>query len=85
MPANQRGFGVFTLAQLKILQEVITLGVFIVFAWFTFRQVPRWNEALAMVLILAAVIVTFAFGKPRTDESVAPIVSPTSMDADSTR
>jgi uncharacterized protein len=66
VPANRIGHGTFTLAQLKILQEVITLAVFIVFAWFTFREAPRWNEALAMVLILAAVVVTFAFGEPRS-------------------
>ncbi len=66
VPANRIGHGTFTLAQLKILQEVITLAVFIVFAWITFREAPRWNEALAMVLILAAVVVTFAFGEPRS-------------------
>lgn len=66
VPANRMGHGTFTLAQLKILQEVITLAVFLVFAWFTFREAPRWNEAVAMVLIMAAVVVTFAFGAPRT-------------------
>jgi uncharacterized protein (DUF486 family) len=66
VPANRAGHGLFTLAQLKILQEVITLAVFLVFAWVTFRETPRWNEAVAMILIMAAVVVTFAFGKPRT-------------------
>ncbi len=66
VPANRMGHGTFTLAQLKILQEVITLAVFLAFAWFTFREAPRWNEAVAMVLIMAAVVVTFAFGAPRT-------------------
>ena len=65
VPANRYGYGLFSLAQLKILQEVITLGVFLVFAWFQFKEAPRWNEALVMVLILAAVVVAFAFGPPR--------------------
>jgi uncharacterized protein (DUF486 family) len=69
VPANRMGHGVLTLSQLKILQEVITLGVFLVFAWITFRETPRWNEALAMVLIMAAVVVTFSFGPPRQAEA----------------
>ena len=71
VPANRMGHGTFTLAQLKILQEVITLGVFLVFAWVTFRESPRWNEAVAMLLIMAAVVVTFAFGPPRSAEAAA--------------
>lgn len=71
VPANRMGHGTFTLAQLKILQEVITLGVFLVFAWVTFRESPRWNEAIAMLLIMAAVVVTFAFGPPRSAEAAA--------------
>lgn len=65
VPANRIGYGVLTLAQLKILQEAITLVVFLGFAWYHFRETPRWNEGLAMVLILAAVVVAFAFGEPR--------------------
>ncbi|MBL9119279.1 MAG: DMT family protein [Phycisphaerae bacterium] len=65
VPANRWGHGAMTLAQLKITQEAITLVVFLGFAWVTFREAPRWNEALAMVLIMAAVVVTFAFGPPR--------------------
>ncbi|MDZ4755590.1 MAG: DMT family protein [Phycisphaerae bacterium] len=84
VPANRLGHGTFTLAQLKILQEVITLCVFLGFAWVTFKEVPRWNEALAMVLIVAAVIVTFAFGPPRDSsrngDAVAPPTPITSRD-----
>jgi uncharacterized protein (DUF486 family) len=75
VPANRYGYGLFSLAQLKILQEVITLGVFLAFAWFQFKEAPRWNESLAMVLILAAVVVAFAFGPPRrghTESAAAP-------------
>ncbi|MFO0828156.1 MAG: DMT family protein [Phycisphaerales bacterium] len=71
VPANRVGHGVFTLSQLKIMQEVITLAVFLAFAWLQFRELPRWNEALAMVFIFAAVVVAFGFGPPRarTDET----------------
>jgi uncharacterized protein (DUF486 family) len=81
VPANRIGHGTFTLAQLKILQEVITLAVFIVFAWITFREAPRWNEALGMVLIFAAVVVTFAFGEPRS----TPPTAETTVHADGER
>ena len=65
VPANRIGSGTLTLAQLKIMQEAITLAVFLVFAWWHFREAPRWNEGLAMALILAAVVLAFAFGEPR--------------------
>ncbi len=59
VPANRIGHlsagGPFTVAQLKILQEAITLVVFLLFAWIWLRETPRWNEALAMVLVMAAV------------------------------
>jgi hypothetical protein len=55
--------------------RVITLAVFIVFAWITFREAPRWNEAVAMILIMAAVVVTFAFGPPRGELSVPTMTS----------
>jgi uncharacterized protein len=57
VPANRWGYGAFTAAQLKILQEAITIVVFIAFAAFWLRETPRWNEMLAFVLVLAAVIV----------------------------
>jgi uncharacterized protein (DUF486 family) len=38
VPANRMGFGTLTLAQLKIIQEVITMIVFMAFAAFYFRR-----------------------------------------------
>jgi uncharacterized protein (DUF486 family) len=58
VPANRLGFGAFTAAQLKILQESITVVVFIVFAAVWLGQLPRWNEIVAFVLIAAAVLVS---------------------------
>lgn len=78
VPANRIGYGLFSLAQLKIMQEVITLAVFLAFAWFQFKEAPRWNEALAMVLIFAAVVVAFAFGEPRKPMTNSPAVAATS-------
>ena len=57
VPANRWGYGRFTAAQLKIAQEVITLVVFVVFAWLWLGEAPRWNEAVAFCLVLAAVAV----------------------------
>jgi uncharacterized protein (DUF486 family) len=64
VPANRIGHaehgGPFTLVQLKVLQEVITLVVFTVFTLFTFRTEQfRWNHALAAVLLVAAVWLVF--------------------------
>jgi uncharacterized protein (DUF486 family) len=58
VPANRLGYGTFTAAQLKILQESITVVVFIVFAAVWLGQLPRWNEIVAFVLIAAAVLVS---------------------------
>jgi len=59
VPANRLGYGELTGFQLKILQEVITLCVFIVFAWFYLGEGLRWNYTISFALILAAV--WFAF------------------------
>lgn len=59
VPANRIGYGRFTVFQLKILQECITLGVFIVFAHYYLREDFRWNYAISFAFILGAV--TFAF------------------------
>lgn len=66
VPANRYGYGVFSAYQLKILQEVITLVVFAVFAMLWLGEPPRWNYAVAFVLLLAAV--GFAF-LPNTSAS----------------
>jgi uncharacterized protein len=63
VPANRWGYGQFTAYQLKILQEVITLGVFVAFSSIYLGETPRWNTLVAFGLILAAV--GFAF-LPRT-------------------
>jgi len=59
IPANRWGSSVYSVAQLKIIQEVITLSVFCVFAIFYLGEKIRWNYVAAFVCILAAV--AFAF------------------------
>ena len=57
VPANRWGYGRFSAAQLKLAQEIITLLVFVVFAWLWLGEKPRWNEAVAFGLVVLAVAV----------------------------
>ena len=65
VPANRSGFegngGPFNLMQLKIIQEVITLMVFVVFSAIAFHMQLRWNHVVACVLLIGAVYFVFAF------------------------
>jgi len=59
VPANRIGFRALSLAQLKILQEVITLGVFVPFAIFYMRQPLNWNFLWAGLCLMGAVYFMF--------------------------
>ena len=59
VPANRWGSQHYSLFQLKILQEVITLTVFLGFAVIYFNTRPQWNHAAAFGCILAAVVFAF--------------------------
>jgi uncharacterized protein (DUF486 family) len=59
VPANRWGYGTFTAVQLKTIQEVITLLVFIVFSTFYLHEPLRWNHVLGFALICLAVFVIF--------------------------
>jgi uncharacterized protein (DUF486 family) len=61
VPANRIGFGVFSGFQLKILQEVITLAVFLIFALTFLKEKLAWNYVVSFVLLIAAATVAFAF------------------------
>ncbi len=63
VPANRIGYqsGAFTGYQLKIIQEVITLGVFVVFAWLILKEKLTWNYAVSFLFILGAVYFAVAF------------------------
>jgi uncharacterized protein (DUF486 family) len=59
VPANRIGSYVFTPAQLKTIQEVITLTVFSVFSALYLGEKFRWNYLIGFALIVAAVFVIF--------------------------
>ena len=59
VPANRWGHGQFTAAQLKTIQEVITLVVFSVFSVFYLREAVRWNHLAGFALIVGAVFLIF--------------------------
>lgn len=64
VPANRIGYsgygGPFSLVQLKVIQEVITLAVFALFTLIAFRsEALRWNHLLAALLLVAAVWLVF--------------------------
>ena len=63
VPANRIGSARFTLVQLKVMQECITIVVFTIIVWLMFRQMPRWNNIVSFLLIVAAVYFTFNFEK----------------------
>jgi uncharacterized protein (DUF486 family) len=59
VPANRIGFSVLPLSQLKILQEVITLTVFVPFAVFYMREPVKLDFLWAGVCLLGAVYFMF--------------------------
>ena len=64
VPANRIGFvdngGPFSLIQLKVIQEVISLLVFTVFTLVFFKtEALRWNHAVAFILLVLAVYFIF--------------------------
>lgn len=59
VPANRIGFEHMNLAQLKILQEVITLAVFVPFAVFYMGQEIKMNYLYAVVCLMGAVYFIF--------------------------
>lgn len=66
VPANRDGYASgLSGYQLKIIQEVITLTVFVAFAWLVLGEKLTWNYAVSFLLILLAVYFATAV-KPGT-------------------
>jgi uncharacterized protein (DUF486 family) len=62
IPANRIGYASgFSGYQLKVIQEAITLLVFVGFAWLVLKEKLTWNYAVSFVLIFAAVWFAVAF------------------------
>lgn len=64
VPANRIGYlgngGPFSLIQLKIIQEVVSLTVFMVFTTIIFKNESfKWNHILAFILMVVAVYLVF--------------------------
>ncbi len=59
VPANRTGFGHYTLPQLKVLQEVITLIVFAAFAVWWMKERLHLNHLYAALCLVGAVFFTF--------------------------
>ena len=59
VPANRIGHEFFTAAQLKTIQEVITLVVFSVFSVLYLKEEFRWNYLVGFCLIILAVFFIF--------------------------
>ncbi len=64
VPANKIGFkgngGPFSLVELKVLQEVITLAVFMVFTFFAFKnETIKTNHIIGFIFLILAVYFVF--------------------------
>lgn len=59
VPANRIGYGVYNAAQLKTIQEVITLIVFSFFSVFYLKEQFKWNYLVGFCFIVLAVFFIF--------------------------
>lgn len=64
VPANRIGFkengGPFSLMELKVIQEVVTLSVFVIFSLLFFKtETFRWNHLIGFIFLILAVYFVF--------------------------
>ena len=59
VPANRIGYGYFNAAQLKTIQEVITLSVFMVFSVLYLGEPVTWNQAVGFAFICVGAYFVF--------------------------
>ena len=59
VPANRYGYGYFNAAELKTIQEILSLSVFMVFSVLWLDQELKWNYVLGFALIAVAAFVIF--------------------------
>jgi uncharacterized protein (DUF486 family) len=69
VPANRIGSYEFSAAQLKVIQEVITLVVFGVFSVLYLKQQFQWNYLIAFTLLVGAVFFSFTGSSATTHQS----------------
>jgi hypothetical protein len=61
VPANRIGSQEWTVPQLKVLQECITLVVFTAVAYLLFRSPVKWNYCVSYLFIVGAIFFAFKF------------------------
>ena len=59
VPANRYGYAVYNPAQLKAIQEIITLCVFVAFSTLYLGTALKWNQIAGFVLIVIAAFLIF--------------------------
>lgn len=59
VPANRYGHGVYSAAELKGMQEIITLAVFGIFAWAYLGEALKWNNYAGFALLIGAAFLIF--------------------------
>ncbi len=59
VPANRIGYTYFNAAELKTIQEVLTLSIFMVFSIFYLGEPLKWNYILGFAMIVGAAFVIF--------------------------
>ncbi len=59
VPANRIGYSVYNAAQLKTIQEIITLSVFAVFSVLYLKEEFRWNYLIGFIFIVLAAFFIF--------------------------
>ncbi|HEY0299777.1 MAG TPA: DMT family protein [Rhizomicrobium sp.] len=59
VPANRFGSSVYSAAQLKTIQEVITLVIFVLFSSFYLKEALTWSQGFGFVLIAAGAFFVF--------------------------
>jgi len=68
VPANRFGHGQFSAPQLKIIQEAISIVVFIFFSALYLREMPNWRSALAFLLVIGAVFLVVTGPKEKASD-----------------
>ena len=59
VPANRIGYGVYSAAQLKTIQEIVTLVIFSCFAVLVLGEMLTWRHVLGFILIAAGAFLVF--------------------------
>ncbi len=59
VPANRAGYGYFNAAELKTIQEVLSLSVFMVFSVLYLGEPLKWNYVVGFALMVVATFIIF--------------------------